>query len=370
MRKKFGFFIIIIFIFVCFFYPCLNGEAISLNKRKTYFIIDTEKFSNTLQYQSDWELPFHYAQTSWPSIHRDSRNSKYLPFITTDQLTLIWRAIEKDYAAVITPVIIGPEGNLYFTTGKDKSYGNLHAFDNGGNELWRRYLLDSGAFISSPIADFKGDLYIGDSDEFFSFHSDGTLKWKCSGIEGPFASTVISQDGYIISINRDGLIYVFDPETGEPAAQPLELPGQSPGEDYKIFPPPGLWKDMVYEMKDLTISDIYNAHTGHQFKITKAPALNPLNGRIYIAGTAKSSGYSSSVKGRLYGLDFFPDTNNSSGQMVLVFEKIIDQPCGTSPCISPDGKHIYLIDKKGTFYTFNENGQEIWRLSLDIIPPR
>ncbi len=368
MRKKIGFFIIINFIFVCFFYPCLNGQAIKVSKRKTYFIINNKKLTDSLQYQNDWELPCHYAQTSWPTIHRDARNSNYLPFISTDQLRMIWQAIENDYAAVITPVIIGPEGNLYYTTGKEKSYGNLHALDNGGNELWRSYLLDSGAFISSPIADLQGDLYIGDSDEFFSFHPDGTLKWKCSGLEGPFASTLISQDGYIISINRDGLIYVFDPETGEPAAQPLELSGQSPGEDYKIFPPPGLWKEMVHEMENLTISDIYNAHTGHQFKITKAPAVNPQNGRIYIAGTAKSSGYYSSVKGRLYGLDFFTDTNNSAGQLVLAFEKIIDKPSGTSPSISPDGKHIYLIDKEGTFYTFNEDGQEIWRLSLDVAP--
>ena len=47
----------------------------------------------------------------------------------------MWQAVEKDYAAVITPVIIGPEENLYFTTGKDESYGNLHAFDNGGKIL-------------------------------------------------------------------------------------------------------------------------------------------------------------------------------------------------------------------------------------------
>jgi len=368
MKKNFGFFIIINFIFVCFFYPCLNVEGIKINKRKTYFIINNEKLTDTIQYQSDWELPFHYAQTSWPTIHRDARNSNYLPFISTDQLGMIWQAIENDYAAVVTPVIIGPKGNLYFTTGKEKSYGNLHAFDNGGNELWRSYLLDSGAFISSPIADLQGDLYIGDSDEFFSFHPDGTLKWKCSGLEGPFASTLISQDGYIISINRDGQIYVFDPETGEPTAQPFKLPGQSPGKDYKIFSPPGLWEGMVHEMKNLTISDIYNAHTGHQFKITKAPAMNPRNGRIYIAGTAKSSGYYSSVKGRLYGIDFLPGTNNSAGQLLLAFEKIIDKPSGTSPSISPDGKHIYLIDKEGTFYTFNEDGQEIWRLSLDVPP--
>ncbi|MCL6584798.1 MAG: hypothetical protein K6U11_14355, partial [bacterium] len=31
------------------------------------------------QSPSSWELPFQYAQTSWPSIHRDGRNSNYLP---------------------------------------------------------------------------------------------------------------------------------------------------------------------------------------------------------------------------------------------------------------------------------------------------
>lgn len=78
-----------------------------------------------------------YAQSSWPAIHRDSRNSDYLPLMTNAQLNLKWHALKDEYSAVLTAVVIGPEGNIYFTTGKEEEYGNLHAFDSEGNEVWR-----------------------------------------------------------------------------------------------------------------------------------------------------------------------------------------------------------------------------------------
>ncbi|MCL6584862.1 MAG: hypothetical protein K6U11_14675, partial [bacterium] len=41
--------------------------------------LESTSLESTDQESIRWELPFQYAQTSWPSIHRDGRNSNYLP---------------------------------------------------------------------------------------------------------------------------------------------------------------------------------------------------------------------------------------------------------------------------------------------------
>ncbi|MEW6380155.1 MAG: PQQ-binding-like beta-propeller repeat protein [bacterium] len=314
-----------------------------------------------------WDLPFQYAQTSWPTIHRDSRNSNYLPFTTSSKLKPKWHALEGEYSAVITPPVIGPEGHIYFTTGREEEYGNLHAFDWEGNELWRSYLPDGGAFGSSPLIDRDGDLYLADLDEFFSFHSDGSLKWKCS-IDGPFASTVFSLDGHIIGINVDGQVYALDPRDGRMAAPPLDLPGPPPGEFYRIPAPPGLWKGMVNENGPITVSEAFNGLMGYRFKITNTPVVNPANGRIYILGSVKSADRGSVIQGRFYGIDFVPGKNNKPGELRLVFQSKINAGSGSSPAISADGRHIYALDGAGVLHAFDKNGERVWKLHVGTMP--
>ena len=308
-----------------------------------------------------------YAQTSWPTIHRDSRNSDYLPFFTANQLKLKWHALDGEYSAVLSAAVIGPEGNIYFTTGKEESYGNLHAFNQDGQELWRSYLLDNGALCSAPLIDKEGDLYLGDSDEFFGFHPDGTLKWRHSGMEGPFASASFSLDGHIICIGTTGWVYVLDPQDGHLAVSAMELPGQSPGNSYKILTPPGLWQGMVSDGDPLTPADIFNGLMGYQYKITNTPAVNPVNGRIYIAGTVKSSSFAS-VQGKFFGIDFIPATSSSSAKLQLAFQTDMEPGSGSSPSISPDGSHIYVVDNKGTLYAFNTEGKKVWTLAVQSRP--
>jgi len=308
-----------------------------------------------------------YAQTSWPTIHRDSRNSNYLPFITASKLKLKWHALEDEYSSVLTAVVIGPEGNIYFTTGKEESYGNLHAFNQEGKELWRSYLLDNGALCSAPLIDKQGDLYVADSDEFFGFYPDGNLKWKCSDLDGPFASASFSLDGHIICIGATGWVYVLDPHDGHLAASPLELPGQAPGNSYKVLTPPGLWQGMVSDGDPLTPGDIFNGLMGYQYKITNTPAVNPVNGRIYIAGTVKNSAFAD-VQGRFFGIDYITATASSPAKLQLAFQTDMEPGSGSSPSISPDGSHIYVLDSKGTLYAFNADGKKVWTLSVQSRP--
>ncbi|MEW5802273.1 MAG: PQQ-binding-like beta-propeller repeat protein [bacterium] len=366
-------FLLIAFVILCItglaiehsFYSCSYAEGIRLYREREYPFIYPKDETSPIQ-ESNGLLPA-YAQSSWPSIHRDSRNSDYLPSLTAGQLKSKWHALSGEYSSVLTAVVIGPEGHIYFTTGKEESYGNLHAFDKQGNELWRSYLPDNGAFCSAPLLDRQGNIYLGDSDEFFCFYPDGNLKWKCSGVEGPFASACFSLDGHIIGIGVSGLVYVFDPQDGHVVVPPLELPGQSPDSAYKIPTPPGLWQGMVSNGDHLTISDIFNGLMGRQYKITNTPAVNPVNGRVYISGTVRSYALSD-VQGRFFGVDFIPATVDTPAKLQLAFQTEMEPGSGSSPAISPNGSHIYTLDDKGTLYAFDTEGENVWTLDVQAQP--
>jgi hypothetical protein len=373
MKKRAVLVLIIPAIVGWFLYPGLTGvniegADIEFGQGKTIRLLSGEK-SNFSKNLSPWGLPSQYAQTSWPAIHRDSRNSNYLPFTTASTLKLKWHALEDEYSAVVTPVVTGPEGNIYFTTGKDASYGNLHAFDREGNELWRSYYLDIGALGSSPLIDQEGDLYLADTDEFFGFHPDGSLKWKYSGLDGPFASNVFSPDGHIIGISRKGIVYVFDRRNGQLAAHPLELPDQPPGDHYKTSAPPGLWEGMVSSGGEgISIDEIFNCLMGFQFKVTNTPVVNPANGRIYIIGNIKTTDHSNTVQGRFYGIDFIPGSGDTPGVLQLAFQTRTTGGSGASPAVSSDGSHIYVLDGPGTLYAFTKDGDKAWRLHVGVMP--
>ncbi|MEW6379577.1 MAG: PQQ-binding-like beta-propeller repeat protein [bacterium] len=370
MNKSKKFLLIPIIIFFISRLPLYSrpmAEAAFLSGRKEWspgFSTSGIQITNTADEPG---LLSSYAQTCWPSIHRDSRNSNYVPFVTAAQLEPKWHALMDEYSAVLTAAVIGPEGNVYFTTGKEESYGNLHAFDRQGNELWRSYLPDNGALCSAPLIDRQGDIYLGDSDEFFSFHPDGSLKWKNSGINGPFASAAFTRDGYIVGIGASGWTYVFDPENGHLAAPPMEIPGQSPGKSYKVFTPPGLWQGMICDGDHLTINEIFNGLLGFEFKIANTPGVNPVNGRIYITGSIKSP-VSLEIQGRFYGIDFIPPTSQESGRLQLAFQTPMEPGSGSSPAISADGSRIYALDNKGTLYAFDADGTKAWTLGMKAKP--
>lgn len=317
-----------------------------------------------------------YARSSWPSIHRDSQNSDYLPFSTTSLIENKWAGLNGEYTAMLTSVSTGPEGNIYFTTGKSEGYGNLHAYNQQGNELWRSSNLDIGAFTSTPLIDRQGDIYLGDTDEFFAFRANGIAKWKTTGVEGPFASAAFSPEGYVIAIGGYGKVYAIDPKDGHLAADPLDLPGLPPNANV-ITAPSSLWKCpycdgnpgtvMVESGESLTVNDIFNGLFGYKFKITNTPAVHPRNGKIYIVGTIKSS-VPPFALGKFYVIDFIPEEHGHPGSLQLIAEKGIGPGSGASPVISSDGGHIYAPDGSGILHTFDVNGNEIWSLKVGVHP--
>ena len=310
-------------------------------------IVPTQGFSGMNDSVTDLGLIPFYAQTSWPTIHRDSCSSDFAPFVAPVLVEEKWTAL--DNATVLGPVTIGPEGNLYVTTGKEVGHSNLHAFARNGDYLWSSEPvvdiddLDAVAVMSSAIVDSEGDVYISDSNQFWAFHPDGSVKWVAP-IAAHFVTAAFTVDGYVGGITRDGEVLILNRDDGSSAAPILNLPGGA-GPPLPSTPP-GLWQNL---MDALIIDDIYAILTGCKFEVVNTPAVNPVNNRIYI-----TAGGSTPDEGAFYGIDFTP------GNLTIAFETPMGPGSGTSPAISPDGSRVYASDGQGNLYAFDASTGAIW----------
>jgi len=297
------------------------------------------------------------AQTSWPSTHGDSRNSDYSPYASVAALQQKWTALAG--ATTLFAPTIGPEGNLYVTTGRGAGHSHLHAFDRDGNVLWESPpqvdadSLDSGALASAPIVDVDGDLYVGDSNQLWAFESDGTLKWVADlpEADAPIVSPIITNDGLVGGITVNGKLVLHDRASGLLAVPVLDLPGGA-GPPASATPP-GLWGNGLVDV-DL-IDTAYAGLFGGEYEVANTPAVHPETGRIFI--TASSS---TPDEGALYGIDIH------NGTPVVALKATTDAGSGTSPAISPDGKQVYAVageSFEGVMTAFNSaSGTILWEV--------
>jgi len=297
-------------------------------------------------------LPCHYAQTSWPTVHRDSRNSDYTPFVAPIDNRVMWTAL--DGAAVLLAPTLGPEGHLYVTTGRGPGTSHLHAFDRDGNLLWQSEPqvdlddLDSRAVGSAPLIDRSGDVYLSDANQFWAFHPDGTVKWVRWFPEGSggFVSAVITREGYVGGVTTNGLVLLYHASDGSPAAEPFELPGGAGPE----APPhiPGLWANGLMDPAILT--DIEKTLFGFEFEVVNTPAIHPVTGRLYI----NAAGNTTNV-GVMYGLDLI------DGAWHIAFATEIEGGSGSSPAVSPDCRAVYAVSGRRRMMAFDaETGAVLW----------
>jgi len=251
-------------------------------------------------------LTDYYAQTSWPSIHRDSCNSNYVPFTGPDSLVTNWTAL--DGTRILTATTIGPEGNLYKTTGKGSKRFHLYALDqeNGGT-IWKTNLLDRQAVVSAVVVDIDGHIYVSDSEELFAFYSNGALKWSRL-ISDTVYTTAITVDGYLVAITEDGEV-------------------------------------MALNRGDGSLADILYLAPLPEGRVINTPAIHPETNRIYIVTGDAGVGY-----GYFYGIDF------TQGSLGIAFETQMGPHSASSPTISYDGSHIYVADQDQYLYAFNEDG--------------
>lgn len=307
------------------------------------------------QNKADLGLPPFYGQAPWASVHRDSRNSDFSPLVTTTKLRKSWSVL--DGAALINPGIIDRDGNHYVTSARGPGHSHLHAFDANGKMLWQSPPqvdaddLDAMAGFNAPVIDADGDIYIGDGNQFWAFHSDGRLKWvsPLPDTGKPFVYQIISRQGYVGGITVDGKVLFYQRHNGKLALPIFRLPGGvSPARGPAL---PGLWQGGL--MHESVIELFKQIAFGYSVQVANAPAVHPHSGRVFITAAGPKDG--DAFTGVLYGLDV-----TTSG-VKIAFATSMGGGSGTSPALSTDARFVYSADGDGQMLAVDtDSGKVVW----------
>ncbi|CAM3093806.1 PQQ-binding-like beta-propeller repeat protein [Prescottella defluvii] len=307
-----------------------------------------------------------YANTGWVTLHGDSANRKQQLGVTPSAEYTRWTALEG--ASLLTLPVLLPNGNLAAATGKAEGHANLHVLDRMGNTVWEspkwsgKDGVDSGAVISSPIVDTDGNIFIGDGDQFWSYTSDGRLRWVIdlpsaptpnpfadgSRAINPFVTAVFTKDGAVLGTTAFGQVVVVDRATGALRAPILQLPGTLAKRHTATPMSPSMWSDGIM---DPAIKDpIFQILMGGIVQSANTPAVDPETGRVFVAATDAQAD-----KGALYGLDVTSPRGGRLGSVSIAFAAQMGPGSGSSPVLSPDGRTVYTCDDEGMLYAFDSN---------------
>jgi outer membrane protein assembly factor BamB len=337
-----------------------------------------------------------YADAEWPSVHGGPANNDYVAVDHGVEFRHEWEAL-LGMATIVAPTT-GPEGNIYQVTGNPPGQSNLFALDRKGNILWQTLPwetkddFDSCAVLNGPIVDADGDIYVSDCNQFWAFKPDGQVKWVVDLPEPEpgmmyqdtdeevevfdpenypqkikvkrlteirsFVTAFFTADGSVGGITVFGDVLIVDRDTGVPVAKAFTLPGAPPPPSR----PPESDRFLVGMLDGRLIQPLFDLVFGRTFKSSNTPAVNPHDGRIFVAATGRETN-----TGALYGLDFIPSLiAGELGIVRVATDTVIGKESGSSPAISPDGKQAYLTDETGKLYTVDFGNGEIVCVTAEL----
>ncbi len=302
-------------------------------------------------------LPTHqsagYAATSWAGPHGDGRNADHAPLLVTTHLQPQWLAL-KGAVSWSAPTIAG-DGTLYVTTGRGKGFSHLHALSRSGELQWESPVaqspehLDAEAVFSAPVIDADGNIYVSDSNQFWSYSGDGTLRWVVKladhGIRQPLISSVI-QGAYVGGVSAEGVVVLFERASGALAFEPLKLPvaDVKPG---RLFPE-GLWGNGLLD--EAVRQKGWDLLRGEGYPVASTPAVHPNRPRLYVVGEGIEG------EGKLFAIDI------AANGLQLGFAATLPVHSGSRPALSVDGSRIYMTGRDGVLYALDSNrGGRLWR---------
>jgi len=294
------------------------------------------------------------AHAQWNSIHGDMRNSDGFDYPTSSAYQPAWRALEG--AAVLFGPSIDHAGNLYVCSGRGAGHAHLHSFSADGRLRWEADAYQGTGTLGprvcpfAPLLDDSGGVYVADDRAFWCFDTEGRVRWRCSlqalGVEGGFASAVLSPGGHVGGVAFDGTVVLLDRRTGEAALPPLKLGvGEAPA---SLSVPTGLWQGM---MDPATRDAIFPGFFGTGFAVTNSPAVSHATGMIYITAAARTPG-----RTQLIGVRERP------GNLELALQTEFEGYCSVTPSVSSDGLSVYTGNHKGELLAFDaQSGTLRWR---------
>lgn len=296
----------------------------------------------------------HYVDSDWATVHRDSRNSDYVPLQPGADVEIGWVALQG--AALLVGPVFGREGNLYVTSGRGTGHSHLHSFTPEGTLRWQTPPMESvddfdhAAVVIAPIIDTDGHVFAGDSNQLWSFTAAGEPRWvvdlPAHGVDGFFITPIFSGEGHVGGVSTDGKVAFFDRTSGALAYPVLDLPGTVGPASEPV--PPGLWQGGLIAPE--FILPLWDLVFGREIEVANTPSVHPETGRIFItaAGATENDGV-------LYGID------TSAAGATIAFTAAMGSGSGTSPTISLDGERVYAIDDAGLMVALDtRSGERVW----------
>jgi outer membrane protein assembly factor BamB len=261
----------------------------------------------------------------------------------------------------------GTDGEYFVTTGLAAGESNLHAFDRDGEVLWESEAwsgttgVDPCALLNTPVVDVDGDLYVSDCDQVWAFHPDGEVKWTADLPDPPagnayadnplhpntFITAALLPGGELAGVTIFGQVVVLDRESGEPTAEPFELPSV-PGVRAEDPPlPPGMLGNG--EVDPQMIDLIWQVSFGGSVVSANTPGVTSDGRMIVVAGADDPE------SGVVYGIDVV------DGAPEIAFQTPVGEGSGCSPTLSPDEAHVYTCDAAGGLYSVaTDDGELQW----------
>lgn len=314
-----------------------------------------------------------YSGGGWSTLHQGPGNRDQARGAYLHDEYRTWTALE-GVSLLIAPSISPDKNRFYQTSGLAAGQSNLHAFSVEGELLWRSQPwtdaengVDPCAVLSNVIVDAEGDLYLGDCNQMFAFHPDGTEKWT---VPLPMAADddwqpdpelpmnalttpVFTVEGHVLGVTNFGDVVIWDRDDGRVLNQPMRLPGLLSPYSEVLKQPETLWADGLIDPRIREWS--WQLLFGGAMRSMNTPAVSQKTGRIFVAATSTEPSL-----GRLYGLDLI---HGEQGIVIeIAFATDFGIGSGSSPATSNDDNFVYVSDEEGYLYSIDAaSGDIVWR---------
>lgn len=330
------------------------------------------------------------APTPFPMQHVNPRAAGFIEAAAPETVAPVWEALTDSMVA--QPCSSGLEGNLYCTLGWNLGSGrcNLVALDGAtGARLWDdrlddgSCLLDEFAWITNPLVDSDGHLYVADSRQIASFTSTGDLRWVSDAPalidsdkpNNPFGLSLLPDGRLVTATMGDGVVLVVDRATGNVDAS-LDLPSAKQRTEFAAFGasmPDGFMDTLAGPDVGPVLFDIGTGVSGYE--VDNNVAVDPNSGLVFITGGAPAPNPDND--GALWAIRLGEDAPRGQGgrprdravgdprpgrrvgvgqvdhraggdSLQVAFTVIFDGPGGiaTTPTITKDGRFVLIGDNQ------------------------